>query len=154
MKRKLLCLVVLVSVLVISIDLFETIDGAIILPKDIKGFSRKLFLRKIVPPSKRKMPINPDKGKIYGFTLQTCGWCLCPLPFTLVVAKSGSFHKSAFSLLGYYEINDLPLDRTYTVIGYHRGYRCPSPVVVKLTASDPEVRADIYMERTNESRFP
>ena len=123
-------------------------------PKDIKGFSRKLFLRKIIPPNERKMPINPDKGKIYGYTLQTYSWGIFPLPFTLVVAKSGDFHKSAFSLLGYYEINDLPLDRTYTVIGYHRGYRCPSPVVVKLTTSDPEVRADIYMERTDESRFP
>jgi len=97
-------------------------------------------------------------GCIYGTTGYFLGWGMYPLPYTLVEARIGGnlIGKDRSGLLTCnYRIRRLPLDQTYTVTASHGGilehngkyYRfVPKTETVTLTADNPNVRIDFYLE--------
>jgi len=87
--------------------------------------------------------IIENTGKIYGYTHCSHGvWTWDPIPYTWVRV---GLRITRSDNRGYYELNNLPIDRTYRVIANRLGY-LKTVNKVTLTQEKPEVSQYIDMD--------
>ncbi len=82
-----------------------------------------------------------DVGRIYGYTYQIIGWETFPAPFTHIQAGGV---QDISDIYGYYELNDLPLNRTYELKANKLGYE-EVTVFVELTLEELEVEINLLL---------
>jgi len=84
---------------------------------------------------------EPTNGRIYGYTFQSVGWMLLPVPFVQITAGA---QQTNSNLSGYYELNNLSLGIVYDVsakkFGFHNTH-----TEIQLTADQPIAQIDFIL---------